>query len=60
MATADTHTETSPLHTNGEVAAACAVCTHAWTEHDAIAARFCKATIAGGFQRGCVCAAAKS
>jgi hypothetical protein len=57
MATADAYTKSSPPHTNGDVTTACAVCAHAWTDHDTIAARFCKATIAGGFNRGCVCSA---
>jgi hypothetical protein len=33
----------------------CAVCPHPWTFHDRIAARYCTATIAGQFSRGCVC-----
>jgi len=33
----------------------CAVCPHPWTFHDRIAARYCTATIAGEFSRGCVC-----
>jgi len=40
---------------NGEVATGCAVCPHPWTTHDRIAARFCAATAAGKFTRGCVC-----
>jgi hypothetical protein len=40
---------------NGEVATGCAVCPHPWTTHDRIAARFCTATVAGKFSRGCVC-----
>jgi hypothetical protein len=42
---------------NGEVATGCAVCPHPWTFHDRIAARFCTATVAGKFTRGCVCTA---
>jgi len=38
-----------------EVATGCAACPHAWDFHDRIAARFCTATIAGKFTRGCVC-----
>jgi len=41
----------------GEVAAGCAACPHPMTFHDQIAARFCTATIAGKFSRGCVCPA---
>lgn len=33
----------------------CAACPHPWDEHDTIASRFCTATIAGAFSRGCVC-----
>lgn len=42
---------------NGEVATGCAACSHPWTAHDGIAARFCTATVAGKFTRGCVCTA---
>ena len=42
---------------NGEVATGCAACPHPWTTHDAIAARYCTATVAGKFSRGCVCTA---
>jgi hypothetical protein len=34
---------------------ACAVCPHPWTFHDRIAARYCTATVAGRYSRGCVC-----
>ncbi|WP_196425971.1 RGCVC family protein [Amycolatopsis camponoti] len=34
---------------------ACAACPHAADSHDVIARRFCTATVAGGFHRGCVC-----
>ncbi|MFD8500350.1 RGCVC family protein [Amycolatopsis sp. NPDC059657] len=33
----------------------CPACTHEARFHDVIAKRFCLATTAGGFQRGCVC-----
>lgn len=33
----------------------CAVCGHDLDSHDAIARRFCTATAAGEFHRGCVC-----
>ncbi|WP_436390250.1 RGCVC family protein [Amycolatopsis sp. MEPSY49] len=36
-------------------ATACAACRHAQHTHDPIARRFCTATVAGGFNRGCVC-----
>ncbi|WP_410567594.1 RGCVC family protein [Amycolatopsis sp. cmx-4-61] len=34
---------------------ACAACAHAQSSHDSIARRYCTATTAGGFNRGCVC-----
>jgi hypothetical protein len=33
----------------------CAVCPHFWNAHDAIAVRFCAATMARALTRGCVC-----
>ena len=33
----------------------CAACPHAWDAHDPIGIRYCSATVAGGFNRGCVC-----
>lgn len=33
----------------------CAACTHPWDAHDQIGRRFCTATIAGSYHRGCVC-----
>jgi hypothetical protein len=42
-------------HAVGEVATGCAACPHSWDLHDRIAARFCTATVAGTFTRGCVC-----
>ncbi len=55
MVTTEVHATSSGPQTSGEVAAACAVCAHSWAEHDTIAARFCNATVAGKFERGCVC-----
>jgi hypothetical protein len=57
MATADVHAKTSESPTDDEAAARCAVCAHAWDDHDVISARYCKATVAGQFNRGCVCVA---
>jgi hypothetical protein len=37
----------------------CATCPHPAADHDPIAARFCAATVAGGFSRGCVCTPVK-
>lgn len=39
----------------GETEQRCAVCTHAWTAHDAIAVRFCAATRDSDLSRGCIC-----
>jgi hypothetical protein len=35
--------------------AVCAACSHSLESHDTIARRFCAATQAGTFNRGCVC-----
>lgn len=37
----------------------CAICPHPMADHDPISARFCVATVAGGFTRGCVCSPSK-
>ena len=37
--------------------ATCGVCPHPHADHDAIAARFCSATLNGAIARGCVCRA---
>jgi len=39
----------------GEVTAGCAVCPHPGAAHDEIATRYCTATVAGKFSRGCAC-----
>jgi hypothetical protein len=36
-------------------AASCPACPHPLAEHDPIGSRFCRATTAGGFDRGCIC-----
>ncbi|MEU4519081.1 RGCVC family protein [Amycolatopsis sp. NPDC024027] len=41
--------------TGGTAMVACAACQHARHTHDPVARRFCTATVAGGFNRGCVC-----
>jgi hypothetical protein len=33
----------------------CTSCPHPMSAHDPISARFCGATAAGGYHRGCVC-----
>ncbi|MGY1835649.1 RGCVC family protein [Blastococcus sp. SYSU DS0510] len=35
--------------------AACGACPHPRADHDAIAARFCSATVDGAIARGCAC-----
>ncbi len=42
---------TSPLNVLG----ACAACPHAWNAHDALGVRFCTATVASAWTRGCIC-----
>jgi hypothetical protein len=44
---------------NGEAANKCAACAHSWSSHDVVAARFCTATVVGGFTRSCVCVGAE-
>ena len=41
-------------------AAACPVCPHPPDTHDEIGARYCAATAAGKFERGCVCVTGES
>ena len=41
--------------TGGTAVVACAACHHADHGHDSIARRYCSATVAGGFNRQCVC-----
>jgi hypothetical protein len=41
-------------------AGGCSVCPHPADTHDEIGARYCAATAAGKFERGCVCAAGES
>lgn len=42
-----------------ESAEECVTCPHPMADHDPISARFCVATVAGGFDRGCVCSPSK-
>ena len=48
-------TEGSVRPPDDGTARGCAACPHPWATHDAIAARFCAATVVGKFSRGCVC-----
>ncbi|WP_143268536.1 RGCVC family protein [Amycolatopsis vastitatis] len=41
--------------TGGTAGVTCATCPHAQDSHDSIARRYCTATVAGGFNRRCVC-----
>ncbi|MEC3980152.1 RGCVC family protein [Amycolatopsis sp. H20-H5] len=50
--------ETSPA-TTPVAEDQCPSCPHTRSSHDVIAQRFCTATSAGGFSRGCVCGAGK-
>jgi hypothetical protein len=34
---------------------ACPACAHPLADHDPIGVRFCRATVAGAFERGCIC-----
>ena len=51
----DTHMNSAGPQTLDEVDVTCSVCAHPRAAHDAIAARFCDATVAGRHDRGCVC-----
>jgi hypothetical protein len=53
MATTEARQSTSV--TDSEATTGCAVCVHPWGAHDRIATRFCNATEAGHYKRGCVC-----
>ncbi|WP_249933023.1 RGCVC family protein [Blastococcus sp. CCUG 61487] len=33
----------------------CDACPHPVTDHDAVSARYCRATVASGLERGCIC-----
>jgi hypothetical protein len=55
MPATDVTPDVSGYAASGEVAAGCAVCPHPWTFHDRISTRYCAATVAGKFSRGCVC-----
>jgi hypothetical protein len=50
-------TVTSPQTADNPVAALCA-CGHRVDGHDAIASRYCNATLAGVLPRGCICVSA--
>jgi hypothetical protein len=60
MATIDAQTDVTAEQTeqtgqSGQTEAKCPVCPHARDAHDVISTRYCDATVANGFSRGCVC-----
>lgn len=46
---------TAETDAGDRVRSVCTVCPHPWDAHDRIGLRYCTATAAGGFSRGCVC-----
>ncbi|MFL6143191.1 MAG: RGCVC family protein [Labedaea sp.] len=57
MSSIDSTFDTLSHVPDGEAVTGCAVCPHPWIGHDQIAARYCTATVAGKFNRACVCSA---
>ena len=55
MLTTETKTATSETDIGDQADRKCAVCPHPWATHDRIGLRYCAATAAGAFSRGCVC-----
>jgi hypothetical protein len=57
MTTATTLSTPRPLTHDafGEDLEACATCEHTVSHHDAIALRYCKATLVSELTRGCIC-----
>ncbi|MGH3860000.1 RGCVC family protein [Actinokineospora sp.] len=55
MPTIDTRVTNSEASADSLPSAACPACSHEWSAHDQISARYCKATAAGSYSRGCVC-----
>ncbi|WP_020671981.1 RGCVC family protein [Amycolatopsis nigrescens] len=47
---------TSGVDAESKVDATCPACSHPREAHDSISLRYCAATVAGAFDRGCVCA----
>jgi hypothetical protein len=48
-------TEAPTAHPGDQTGATCAACPHPESAHDEIGLRYCAATVAGGWHRGCVC-----
>lgn len=57
MATSMTGAQSDPTvaESDQQPGATCAACPHPDDYHDVISQRYCSATIAGGWERGCVC-----
>jgi hypothetical protein len=55
MSNIDVESGVTVTETGDPAVDACAVCSHPLESHDVIARRFCTATQAGMFNRGCVC-----
>lgn len=55
MPTIDTKPATSETDAGDRADLVCAVCPHPLKAHDRIGLRYCTATAAGSFSRGCVC-----
>ncbi|HEY2694774.1 MAG TPA: RGCVC family protein [Pseudonocardiaceae bacterium] len=47
--------DTTTADSGDRPAGMCAACPHPEDNHDVIGQRYCSATIAGGWERGCVC-----
>jgi hypothetical protein len=62
MTTSMTVAQTDATAANAEdqPSAMCAVCPHAEQAHDSIGLRYCAATVAGAWERGCVCGGGSS
>jgi hypothetical protein len=56
MSRIDVESGVAVAETGDPAVATCAACPHPVESHDMIARRFCTATQAGAFNRGCVCA----
>jgi hypothetical protein len=52
--TTETSDRREPLDSSAQEPG-CPACPHPLADHDPIGARFCRATVAGAYRRGCVC-----
>ncbi|WP_203612364.1 RGCVC family protein [Amycolatopsis sp. SID8362] len=55
MTGTDVRPGTADAETSATAGVTCAACPHARDSHDVIAHRYCTATVAGNFNRRCVC-----